>query len=103
MQVPDFEKGEIVKPFYEPTKEHLARLSESWCASFSGGKMAVRKQLFERVMDIQRRAGVVLVTPEDESFIKQCWANNVYPRGWGPEDELTEAPSETPLFDLPMA
>lgn len=50
-------------------------------------KMAVRKLLFARVMDIQRRAGVVLITPEDEAFIRQCWANKVYPRGWSEADE----------------
>lgn len=60
-------------------------------------KMAVRQILFARVMDIQRRAGVVLVTPEDEAFIRQCWANKVYPRGWSEADELTEAPT-LPLY-----
>jgi DNA sulfur modification protein DndC len=66
---------------------------------FGPVKMEVRKHLFDRVMDIQRRAGVVLITPEDEAFIRQCWENQVYPRGWGPEDELTEHPSESPLYD----
>jgi hypothetical protein len=50
-------------------------------------------------MDIQQRAGVVLITPEDEAYIRQCWANEVYPRGWCAADENTEAPSESPLFD----
>jgi len=70
-----------------------------WRFVFGPIKMHVRPILFERVMDIQRRAGIVLVTPEDEAFIRDCWANKVYPRGWGPDDELTVPPSDTPLFD----
>jgi 3'-phosphoadenosine 5'-phosphosulfate sulfotransferase (PAPS reductase)/FAD synthetase len=61
-------------------------------------RMSVRKVLFDRIMDIQRRAGVVLITPEDEAFIRQCWADKVYPRGWSYEDEVNEPPCDTPLF-----
>lgn len=57
-------------------------------------RLHVRKQLFRRVMDIQKRAGVVLVTPEDEKFIKSCWRKKVYPRGWSAADELTPPPPE---------
>ncbi len=62
-------------------------------------RMEVRKRLFNRIMDIQQRAGVVLVTPEDEAFIRQCWAAKVYPRGWSEADEWTEAPTHLPLFE----
>ncbi len=62
-------------------------------------RMHVRKLLFERVMDIQRRSGVVLITPEDEAFIRECWAKNVYPRGWSLEMESIEAVSYRTLFD----
>lgn len=68
-------------------------------AGYGPIKMNVRKRLFERVLDIQARAGVILVTPEDEVFIRRCWADMVYPNGWGPEDELTIPPSDSPLFD----
>ncbi len=61
--------------------------------------MEVRQRLFARVLDIQRRAGVVLVTPEDEAFIRQCWAEKVYPRGWSEADELTVLPDESPLYE----
>jgi hypothetical protein len=61
-------------------------------------RMEARKRLFARVMDIQRRAGVVLVTPEDEAFIRDCWARRVYPRGWSEADEAGEPPAG-PLFD----
>lgn len=60
-------------------------------------KMEVRKRLFDRVMDIQERAGVSLITPEDEAFIRECWENEVYPRGWSKDDELV-SPPEPALF-----
>ncbi|TXH09872.1 MAG: hypothetical protein E6R04_06945 [Spirochaetes bacterium] len=59
-------------------------------------KMAVRKVLFDRIMGIQQRTGVVLITPEDEVFIRNCWANKVYPRGWSEADESNAVP---PLKD----
>lgn len=61
-------------------------------------KMAVRKVLFARIMDIQRRAGVVLITPEDEEFIRQCWRDKVYPRGWSEADEFNLAEDTAPLL-----
>lgn len=84
-------------------RNRLFRLRPSYTGESAHGfgpiKLEIRKVLFARVMDIQRRAGVVLITPEDEAFIRQCWANKVYPRGWSEADELTVPPSETPLFD----
>ncbi len=61
-------------------------------------KMETRKRLFSRVMDIQQRAGVVLITPEDEAYIRQCWADKTYPRYWSAADEEV-TPSLGPLFD----
>lgn len=85
---------------------HEARLPVNRLAGVRKGKpvmgpvrLEARKRLLVRVLDIQRRAGVVLVTPEDEAFIQQCWADKVYPRGWSEADELVEPPTETPLFD----
>lgn len=73
-----------------------ARRRDNRCVKNADGKdgrgpirMSVRKVLFERIMEIQRRAGVVLVTPEDEAFIRDCWARKVYPRGWSEADEDT--------------
>jgi DNA sulfur modification protein DndC len=62
-------------------------------------KLEARKRLFARVTDIQRRAGIVLVTPEDEAFFRQCWADKVYPRGWSEADEVVVPPSDAPLFE----
>ena len=39
------------------------------------------------IMDIQQRSGVTLITSEDEAFIRQCWADKRYPRGWSEADE----------------
>lgn len=76
---------------------HEARLPKN--RLFGGPKnglgpllMSTRQRLFDRVMDIQRRAGIVLITPEDEAFIRQCWEMKTYPRGWSEADELTEEP-----------
>jgi DNA sulfur modification protein DndC len=67
-----------------------------------GGPLRIeaRKRLFVVIMDIQRRAGVVLITPEDEAFIRQCWEDKVYPRGWSEADEDSEEPNCV-LFDDP--
>ncbi len=81
-----------------------ARLPENRCVNLRKGKLGkpgplrieVRKRLFDRVMDIQRRCGVVLITPEDEVFIRQCWANKVYPRGWN------EASEGVPMWAGPL-
>lgn len=62
-------------------------------------RMEVRKKLFARVMDIQRRSGVVLISPKDEEFIRHCWEAKIYPRGWSEADEATVAPS---IFSLPV-
>lgn len=86
---------------------HEARLDKNRCVNMKDGheglpgpiRLHVRKRLFDLVLDIQRRAGVVLVTPEDEAFIRQCWAEKRYPRGWSEADELTVAPTTMPLFD----
>lgn len=62
-------------------------------------KMSVRKMLFERVIDIQQRAGIILITPADEVFIRKCWANEVYPRGWSKADESNKPlPAANSLF-----
>lgn len=63
-------------------------------------KMAARKALFERVQDIERRAGVTLITDEDEAFIRECWEKKIYPKGWSESDEKNPPPPDTPLLDV---
>ena len=80
-------------------RQRRNRLWGSRCKKQYGPiKMEVRKELFARVMDIQSRAGIVLVSTDDEVFIKECWTNSVYPRGWSAEDELTPHPEDAPLY-----
>jgi DNA sulfur modification protein DndC len=61
-------------------------------------RMEVRKRLFDRVMDIQSRAGVTLITSEDEAFIRECWETRRYPRGWSEADESVMPPDDLPLL-----
>lgn len=84
---------------------HDARRPENRLVGYRKGKqimgpirMPARMVLFDRVMNIQRRAGVVLITPDDESFIRGCWKNGVYPRGWSSADEDVETTDRHPLF-----
>lgn len=88
---------------------HEARLRRNRCfrpgtAKSSGKdgygplKMEARRRLFARVVDIQTRASFVLITPEDEAFIRDCWARKVYPKGWSEADESVRPPTDFPLF-----
>lgn len=40
----------------------------------------------DRVLDIQNRAGVDLVSTEEEAHIRQMWADNRWPRKWSADD-----------------
>lgn len=62
-------------------------------------RIDARKRLFARVVDIQDRAGVVLIGRDDEAFIRQCWKDKVYPRGWSVADEATAVLTEDSLYD----
>lgn len=90
-----FEARRRANRCYRPGKPSGGR---SQLGGYGPIRMAARKRLFERVMDIQRRAGVTLVTPEDEAFIRRCWAEKRYPRGWSEADEAMQPPTDEPLF-----
>ncbi len=96
-------KGSPLNELYDVW--HEARRPENRLVRIDDGKgkmgpirISVRKRLFARVRDIERRATVTLITDEDEAFIRQCWEDRVYPRGWSEEDEVIEQP-QGPLFD----
>ena len=84
---------------------HEARQKKNRCQPHAGDRqhgpirIAARKQLFARVLDIQQRAGIQLVTPDDEAWIRDCWEHGRYPRGWSAADEATAPPAESSLFD----
>lgn len=75
-------------------KTRCARVLPSGKVRYGPLRMAVRKQYFTELLDIQEKAGVTLVTPEDIAFIRDCWERKVYPRGWSEADELVEPPDD---------
>ena len=42
-------------------------------------RIEVRKKLFQKFLEIQEWAGVKLVTPRDEKFVRWCWKHNKHP------------------------
>lgn len=55
-------------------------------------RMVARQYFFTELLDVQKQSGVCLVTDEDELYIRDCWQNKVYPRGWSVEDDLDNGP-----------
>lgn len=49
--------------------------------------MKARAHFLEIVLDIQDRANYELITEEDKAFIRQCWADDVWPQGWSGTEE----------------
>jgi DNA sulfur modification protein DndC len=45
-------------------------------------KIEARQKGLEWVLDIQRRAGIVMISPEEEARIRQMWIENTWPKGW---------------------
>jgi len=72
------------------------RKSGNGVHGFGPIKMEFRKIAFDRIMDIQRRSGIILITEEDQAYIRQCWENKVYPRGWSEADESNAVPDDSP-------
>jgi DNA sulfur modification protein DndC len=48
--------------------------------------MDARAYGLDRILDIQQRAGVDLVNPEEEAVIRQMWADNIWPQKWSDQD-----------------
>lgn len=92
--------NEIYDVWFEARQRKNRLWNERSAKGFGPIKMEARKMLFARIMDIQHRAGIVLVSRDDEKFIRECWENKVYPRGWSEKDELNKPPSENPLFEM---
>lgn len=44
--------------------------------------MDARAHFLAKVLDIQTRARYPLIDSEDEAFIRQCWADNIWPDKW---------------------
>lgn len=97
---------------------HLRRIHEIWqqlylrrnrCSRMKDGevsfgplRMEARKRYFSELLDIQKQAGIKLVTKRDEAFIRKCWELKAYPRSWSEADELFDgeaAMNAEPLFE----
>lgn len=48
--------------------------------------MRARAYGLDRVLDIQQRAGVDLINPEEETRIREMWRLDVWPRKWSAQD-----------------
>lgn len=48
--------------------------------------MAARQMGLERVLEIQNRAHVDLINPEEEARIRELWSLNTWPRKWSEDD-----------------
>jgi DNA sulfur modification protein DndC len=46
----------------------------------------------ERILDIQRRAGVDLINAEEEARIREMWSLGVYPERWSESDVAADLP-----------
>lgn len=54
--------------------------------------MAGRSYGLRRVLDIQRRAGVDLINPEEDQRIHEMWEQNLWPRKWSDADIPADQP-----------
>jgi DNA sulfur modification protein DndC len=54
--------------------------------------MAGRAYGLERVLDIQARASVDLINPEEQARIRALWAADAWPRKWSEQDIVADKP-----------
>ena len=54
--------------------------------------LAARSEALRRVLDIQRRAGVSLIDPAEERYIRGCIDGGVWPRGWVGDEPVADRP-----------
>jgi DNA sulfur modification protein DndC len=83
-----------LRPLYAELKRGYNRLrKDGWERRKDGGlvknpcrlgplTMEARRHGLERVLDVQKRAGVDLVNAEEEARIRELWALNTWPDGW---------------------
>lgn len=57
--------------------------------------MEARAMGLEKVLDIQRRAGVDLVNAEEEARIREMWALDMWPRKWSADDAAGDVPVDS--------
>jgi 3'-phosphoadenosine 5'-phosphosulfate sulfotransferase (PAPS reductase)/FAD synthetase len=74
----------LKRPIAQKKIERTGKIVGFGLRTFEFGpmRMDVRQELFHKVMQIQNESGVEIMTKADIAFIKQCWVDKVYPRGW---------------------
>jgi DNA sulfur modification protein DndC len=61
--------------------------------------MAGRKFGLDKVLDIQRRAGVDLINAEEEAAIREMWQTNTWPNKWSDQDIDANKPIDLAISD----
>lgn len=56
--------------------------------------MAGREYGLNTVLDIQHRAGVDLINPEEEARIREMWSLDMWPRKWSANDADATEPHD---------
>lgn len=96
-----------LKPLYRELKKAIWRKRKATVELNKDGKygknaqrlgpltMEARAMGLERVLDIQRRAGVDLINAEEESRIRELWALNTWPQKWSDEDIAGDIPLDS--------
>jgi DNA sulfur modification protein DndC len=94
---------ELIRPKWRKRKAEPEKLKDG-TLSKSGQRMgpltmAGRKYGLEKVLDIQRRAGVDLINAEEEAAIRDMWARNVWPQKWSDDDVAADKPIDRVISD----
>ena len=90
------EKYASIDPRYEVLKELYGIWNEMWASwhrlwkprkNKTKGrvgplKMESRRMFFGKIIDIQARSGIELISEEEIACIKGMWERNVWPKGW---------------------
>ncbi|WP_207425974.1 phosphoadenosine phosphosulfate reductase family protein [Pedobacter sp. SYSU D00535] len=96
---------EMRKPQYRLRKTGLEESNEKNKQRMGPLTMAARKRFFKEILSIQedinagaKRSGmpyVILLNAEEQKFIKECWANNLWPNKWTGEEPTADTPMDT--------
>lgn len=93
-----------IKPLFKELKKPKWRLRKGTPEKKKDGSYAKNGQRMgpltmegrafglERILDIQRRAGVDLINPEEEARIRELWSLNTFPDGWTGEEVHADVP-----------
>ena len=94
-----------IKPLFAELKKPQWRLRKSEPALLKDGKtyakngqrmgpltMEGREYGLERILDIQRRAQIDLINPEEEARIRELWSLGTFPDGWSGDEVRADVP-----------